>query len=711
MRLAMFALRRKLRAGSDVHKAPMQLRRSAYAHALPLAPGRVLLVQALSQMRLALDERALALFDAFAVPRKMPDDMHVLAAEFGEAPRVLAGAVAALMERGFLTEADPAAEAAAFALALGDNARDPAALLDRYRASAREGAQDYWATHQTRSLQDLGPMGQRFDIALIGDCDVQMEAEHLRLEARARGLDLHVVATFPEDVELVAERRFDAIVVGASRARGAAFEGRLADFLEDPRRLLGALRARSPAPILIDNLPEPTVQPLGLAERGSRGHRNRIRAANLALADLVEEFADVHLIDVAHTLAREGVGALVDDGLLSFTHLGSPGWLLQRPQAEKAAVHDSAPEPTSLAALVGGDPARRERLVARAHLDALTCILGLDAKKLVVVDLDGVLWPGVLAETGAPFAWTADISSLSSWIGVYVGLHEALKTLQSRGILLAAASRNDEAVVRQLWRWPEHYPKERLLTPDDFVTWRVGWGDKATSLREIAGQVGFAPSALLFIDDSAREREQVRAELPEVEIWGEDLYGLRRRLLEDPRLQRPRVTAEAAGRGDLVKAQLSRERLRAQAPDETAFRASLQIVCDVFRAGDEDLPRVAELFARTTQFNTTGAKFPVSELAAATVYAMRVKDRLADHGLVGAAVVQGGEIVGFALSCRVIGLGVEQRLLSGVVAALGPLAARHVETPRNGPARNLFRDGGFTLGSDGLWRAPARAAA
>jgi FkbH-like protein len=336
---------------------------------------------------------------------------------------------------------------------------------------------------------------------------------------------------------------------------------------------------------------------------------------------------------------------------------------VQRPESEKAAVHNLAPEPLGLA----GDPARRERVVARAHLDVITCVLGLDAKKLVVVDLDGILWPGVLAETGAPFAWSQEISSLSSWIGVYVGLHEALKVLRRRGILLAAASKNDEAVVRDLWRWPDPYPRERLLTPDDFVTWRIGWGDKATSLREIAAETGVAPSAMVFIDDSCAERERVGAQMPEVEVWGEDLYSLRRRLLYDPRLQSPRITAEAAARGDLVKARICRERLRAGASDEAAFRASLQIVAEVFLATEADLPRVSELFARTTQFNTTGAKFAVGELAEATVHAMLVKDRLADHGLVGAAVVRDGEIVGFALSCRAVGLGVEQRLLQATV--------------------------------------------
>jgi FkbH-like protein len=705
-------LLRKPRAGSSGEAAFMLLRRSAFVHALKLGAGRALLVHAVSQMRLAVDDDAAALLDAFATPRDLPADFAALAERFGQPPMTLAGAVAALMERGFLTESDPAAEAQAFARDLAETgARDPAAQLDKYRLRRREGALEYWAARETRPLVALAARGRRLDIALIGDCDAQMEAEYLRIEAAGRGLDLHVGATFRDDPDFVAERRFDAIIVGASRQRGAAFEGRLDDYIAEARRLLTALRARSPAPILLDNLPEPTVQPLGLAERGAGGHRNRIRAANLALADLAEGFAEVHVIDVAHALAREGALALVDDGLLSFTHLGAPGWLLQRPESEKAAVHNLSPEPVSVATLVGGDPARRERVVAAAHLDALTTVLALDAKKVVVVDLDGVLWPGVLAETGAPFAWTPEISGLASHIGVYVGLHEALKTLKRRGLLLAAASKNDESVVRELWRYPDHYPRERLLTLDDFVTHRIGWDDKPTSLREIAAELGFDLSALLFIDDAAREREQVRAELPQVEVWGEDLYALRRRLLDDPRLQRPRLTAEAAARGDLVKAQLSRERLRAAATDEAAFRASLDIVCDVFPPGADDLPRIVELFQRTTQCNATGAKFSLAELQTASVLAMRVKDRFADHGLVGAAVVREGEIVGFALSCRVIGLGLEQRLLSALVAAHGALCGRIVETPRNAPARWLYRDGGFALGTDGIWRIAAKAAA
>jgi FkbH-like protein len=164
-----------------------------------------------------------------------------------------------------------------------------------------------------------------------------------------------------------------------------------------------------------------------------------------------------------------------------------------------------------------------------------------------------------------------------------------------------------------------------------------------------------------------------------------------------------------------VKAQLGRESLRASAEDEQAFLASLEIECRVerLRTG-APLRRVEELFQRTTQFNATGLKFSMGELAAllfseaGEIFTMTVRDRFADHGLVGAAVVTEREIVGFALSCRVLGLGVEHRFLDAILRELAAgydeVVARIVETPRNGPVRNLYRDGGFSPQPDGSWR-------
>src|SRR6202012_3664577 len=272
-----------------------------------------------------------------------------------------------------------------------------------------------------------------------------------------------------------------------------------------------------------------------------------------------------------------------------------------RPESEKAAVHHLFPDPAPLIQALDGDPYRREPLVARAHLDAVSTVLGLGRKKCVILDLDNTLWPGVLAETGAPFAWAPEVSGPFSYIGLYFGLHEALLCLKKRGIVLACVSKNDEAVVRELWKYPESYPRERLLTLDDFVTHRINWNDKVDNIKSIAEELGFAPETFLFIDDNPVEQERVRQRLPEVEVWGEDLFGLRRALLDDPRLQVARVTEESAKRTELVKAQLDRQRLQADSVDEKTYLASLQIKTRIEAvAADAKFDRIEELFRRTT---------------------------------------------------------------------------------------------------------------
>jgi predicted enzyme involved in methoxymalonyl-ACP biosynthesis len=83
-----------------------------------------------------------------------------------------------------------------------------------------------------------------------------------------------------------------------------------------------------------------------------------------------------------------------------------------------------------------------------------------------------------------------------------------------------------------------------------------------------------------------------------------------------------------------------------------------------------------------------------------------VADRFADHGLVGAAVIEDGEITGLVMSCRVLGMGIEHAFVQHVLAASGTeqITATIVPTARNIPVRNIYRDNGFVLGDDGGWR-------
>src|SRR5579872_4054598 len=708
----------------------MILRRSRFVHLLPVDQGRTLIVHAISHMRLPADGEITALLDYFAEPRRIPEDCDAMVALFarpGDNPaglrEVIERTAMELKSRQILTELTAEEELAAIGEELSaKHGRDPAEMLENYRRKLKEGGAAYWAVGASYGLEDFSGTRRRVDALLFGDCDIQMEADFLRREAAKRGIDLHVAATFPDDVRFAGEHKHDVIFVGALRVRHLVAEdlenglNPHAPYVAYTTELLTRLREITPAPILIDNLPEPTVQPLGLAERGVKGHRTRFRLTNVALSEVAVAFPDVYVVDIAAALGAAGSERMLDDGQVGFTHFGSPGWMLQRPESEKAAVHGIFPDIAPLAHALGGDPYGREAVTAEKHIDALATVMGIGRKKCIILDLDGTLWPGVLAETGSPFAWTPEISGAFSFIGLYFGLHEALKALKKRGIVLACVSKNDEATVRELWKYPDHYPKQRLLTPDDFVTWRVNWDDKVGNIRSIAEELGFALDAFLFIDDNPVERDRVRQRLPEVEVWDEDPFSLRRRLLDDPRLQIPVVTVEAASRSELVKAQLARQHLRTETLSEAQYIEQLQVKCSIERLGASSakLQRVEELFQRTTQFNTTGRKFSSSELASIAadpdgwLFAIDVSDRLGDYGLVGAAVMMRGEIIGLAISCRALGMGIEHRFLRHILGEIGSspmsLCGRIVPTPRNGPARNIYRDNGFIESETGFWQ-------
>ena len=215
-------------------------------------------------------------------------------------------------------------------------------------------------------------------------------------------------------------------------------------------------------------------------------------------------------------------------------------------------------------------------------------MLGLDRKKCVIVDLDGVLWPGVLAETGSPFAWSPEISGPNSYIGLYFGIHEALRALRQRGILLACVSKNDEATVRDTVALSPALPAAPPADARQFRLLAHQLGGQGGQYRVDRRGTGLRARTFMFVDDSPRERERMRQSAA-----GRRRAGARTcsrcggMLLTDPRLQPAHLTEEAAARTELVKAQLDRTRLRAELPDEAAFVASLNVVRTVERLTPE----------------------------------------------------------------------------------------------------------------------------
>jgi hypothetical protein len=108
--------------------------------------------------------------------------------------------------------------------------------------------------------------------------------------------------------------------------------------------------------------------------------------------------------------------------------------------------------------------------------------------------------------------------------------------------------------------------------------------------------------------------------------------------------------------------------------------------------------RCVQLINRANHWNLSGARVDEDELATAVgsgatvmVYG-KVEDAISSYGIVAVALIDPGlrEVSTMVVSCRVIGLGVDEALMATVLDAFGPVRLRAVATGRNLAAQDFM---------------------
>ncbi|WP_369137168.1 HAD-IIIC family phosphatase [Modestobacter versicolor] len=342
--------------------------------------------------------------------------------------------------------------------------------------------------------------------------------------------------------------------------------------------------------------------------------------------------------------------------------------------------------------------------LARHTAAVLAAQLGL-SRKVLVLDLDGTLWGGVLGEVG--------LHGITLGAGpageAYSDFQRYVLELRQRGVVLAVSSKNDEPDVREVFtRHPD-----MLVRLEDVAVLLAGWGDKPSALRRIAATLGVGLDSLVFVDDNPAERAAVQELLPEVDVvpLPVDPAGYVRALARYPFFEPAALTAEDAAR-------TAQYRARAQAAEEQAaagsleeFLAGLGMCATVDVLGPANLPRVAQLVGKTNQFNLTARRHPPDALAAMATdpctvsQVVRLRDRFADHGVVGVLLATHRDDVltvhTWLLSCRVIGRTLEDEMFAELVGTAARRGCRRVvglytPTARNGQVAELYARLGFT---------------
>ncbi len=571
------------------------------------------------------------------------------------------------------------ARAAQWALAATDAGDDFAGWL---------GASRVWE----RARPHLPAAARRARVAVLGSYTTTQFTSLLPLACARAGADVEVyecgyglyrievldpasgLRAFAPDVVVLAVHEGEVDLPESSDDPEAAVEAELARWTS----LWEQVRAATGARIVQHNVVVPAEVPLGhLAARVPGSRHAMLQRFNQRLGEL------------AASEAGRGV-SVVDCERLAGA-VGKRAWTDPR-------YHHAAKQAVALGSVA---------LLARHTAAVVGAQLGL-ARKCLVLDLDGTLWGGVLGEVG-PHGIAVGAGPVGE---AYSAFQRHVLALKAKGVVLAVCSKNDEALVREAF---EQNP-DVLISLDDVAVLKASWEDKPSAVRSIAATLGIGEDALVFVDDNPAEREAVRELVPAVDVvpLPADPSGYVRALADYPFFETDAVTAEDAARTEQYRARAAVAAQQEAAGSLDDFLAGLDMHAEVADLSPENAPRVAQLIGKTNQFNLTTRRHSLADVEAFaadpawTAQVVRLRDRFADHGVVGVLLARcedgaDGRVVDvdtWLLSCRVIGRTLEDEMLRVLVERAGALGCARVRgtyapTAKNSQVAGLYERLGF----------------
>ncbi len=331
-------------------------------------------------------------------------------------------------------------------------------------------------------------------------------------------------------------------------------------------------------------------------------------------------------------------------------------------------------------------------------------------KKGLITDLDDTLWAGLVGEVGPEnVCWQQE--NHAQVHGLY---QQMIGHLASCGVLVGACSKNEQEVVEAALA-----RKDLFLAAGALFPVIANWGTKSASVERILRIWNISEDAVVFVDDSPMELEEVQRAFPGItcrqftgkdpaKVWAllgelQDLFG-KPQLTEEDRLRTASIRASAAI-GELGEAAASPE-----------FLASLQGEVTIDWRIDRSDRRPLELVNKTNQFNLNGLRISEGEWqrvleSSQTVLAVAsYRDKFGPLGKIAVLLGSCGssriKVSHWVMSCRAFSRRIEHHTLDSLFRRT---QAREIvfdfrRTERNKPLQDFFEAIGIRAGEDGLHR-------
>tara|TARA_Y100001936_G_scaffold149484_1_gene145846 strand:+ start:10099 stop:11844 length:1746 start_codon:yes stop_codon:yes gene_type:complete len=330
-------------------------------------------------------------------------------------------------------------------------------------------------------------------------------------------------------------------------------------------------------------------------------------------------------------------------------------------------------------------------------------------RKCIVLDLDNTLWGGIIGEDGFDGIELGDTPNGKA----FVEFQKELLSLWNQGIILAINSKNN---VDDAMKVISEHPN-MILQKKNFANMQINWDDKAINLKKIANEINIGLNSMVFFDDDKINCERIKHEFPEVLTVNlpdepSQFSTILKEMNDFHVLQR---TDEDKKRGEMYAQQRERNEFEKSVSNIDDFLRNLDIRVNIKKSNDYLIPRISQLTLKTNQFNLTTKRYQEEEIRDLSnnekfiVGCAQVLDKFGDNGITGVFIVDKNEkswkIDTFLLSCRIMGRGVENAILSQIltdakVQGVDEVTAQFIPTQKNKPAENFLADNGFEKEGD-----------
>ena len=284
-------------------------------------------------------------------------------------------------------------------------------------------------------------------------------------------------------------------------------------------------------------------------------------------------------------------------------------------------------------------------------------------KKCLIVDLDNTLWGGVLGEDGIE-----GINLNKTYDGQkYLDFQNYLINLTKKGILLAICSKNNLNDVNEFFK-KNKYLKINL---SNFTSIRANWLRKSENILEISKELNIGLESIVFIDDSKFEQEEVKKNLPAVEVLSVSNVNDFITSIEDSGFFfLDKETKEDQKKIHQYKIIKKAQKLKFKIKSHDEYLKKLNMSLIISRVDKNTFDRSMQLINKVNQFNLTNVRFDNNELAnfiknkKNIILIARLKDKFGDHGHTALILSKpiskkSYYLVNFLMSCRILGRKVE----------------------------------------------------